>query len=54
MWRRIEFGQFAVTVGDGIENAVVLGKGLAWPIGRGRELDAVHAHQLIQLAAEHL
>jgi hypothetical protein len=49
-----QFGQFAVTVGDGIENPVVLGKGLAWPIGRGGELDAVHAHQLIQLAAEHL
>ena len=49
-----KFGQFAVTVGDGIENAVVFGKGLAWPVGRGGELDTVHAHQLVQLATQHL
>ena len=49
-----QLGQFTVTVGDGIENSVVLGKGLVRAIGRGGKLDAVHAHQLIQLAAEHL
>ncbi len=49
-----QFRELAVTVGDGIENPVVFGKRLTWPIGRGGKLDAVHAHQLIQLAAEHL
>ena len=49
-----QLGQFAVTVGDGIENPVVLGKGLARTIGRSGKLDAVHAHQLIKLAAKHL
>ncbi|MNH16271.1 hypothetical protein D3C79_759030 [compost metagenome] len=33
---------------------MVFGERLAWPIGRSGKLDAVHAHQLIQLAAEHL
>ncbi len=49
-----QFGQFTVAIGDRIENAVVLGEGLVRTIGRGGELDAVHAHQLVQLAAEHL
>ena len=49
-----QLGQFAVSVGDGIENTVVFGKGLTRTIGRRGELQAVHAHQLIQLAAEHL
>ncbi|MDT4868106.1 hypothetical protein FQZ97_1030520 [compost metagenome] len=49
-----QLGQFAVTVGDGIENSVVLGKRLMRPIRRSGKLQAVHAHQLIQLAAEHL
>nr|GFD57834.1 hypothetical protein [Tanacetum cinerariifolium] len=49
-----QLGQFTVAVGDRVENAVVLGKGLARAIGGGGKLDAVHAHQLVQLAAEHL
>ncbi len=49
-----ELSQLAVTVGNGIEYAVVLGECLAWAVGRGRELDAVHAHQLVKLATEHL
>ena len=49
-----QFGQFAVAIGNGIENAVVLGKCLMRAIGRGGKLDAVHAHQLVKLAAEHL
>ncbi len=49
-----QLGQLAVTLGDRVQDAVVLGESLAWPIGCGRELDTVHAHQLVQLAAEHL
>ena len=49
-----QLGQFAVAIGNGIENTVMLGKRLMRAIGRSGELDAVHAHQLIQLAAEHL
>lgn len=49
-----QFGQFTVTIGNRIENSVVLGKSLAWTIGGRGKLDAVHAHQLVQLAAEHL
>ncbi|MNT91325.1 hypothetical protein D3C72_2324010 [compost metagenome] len=32
----------------------MFGEGLARAVGRGGKLDAVHAHQLVQLAAEHL
>eukprot|EP01133_Synstelium_polycarpum_P001042 gene1041-1184_t len=49
-----QLGQFTVAIGNRVKNAVMLGKGLAWTIGGGGELDAVHAHQLIQLAAQHL
>lgn len=49
-----QLGQFAVAIGNGIENPVVFGKGLVRAVGGRGKLDAVHAHQLIQLAAEHL
>ncbi|CAI8716949.1 hypothetical protein EMIT0196P_70295 [Pseudomonas chlororaphis] len=49
-----QLGQFAVAIGNGIENPVVLGERLVRAVGRGGKLDAVHAHQLVQLAAEHL
>ena len=49
-----QLGQFTVAIGDRVKNAVMLGKGLAWTIGGRGELDAVHAHQLVELAAEHL
>ncbi len=55
MWRRINnSASSTIALGNGVENPVVFGKGLTWPIGRGGKLDAVHAHQLIKLAAEHL
>src|SRR5690606_9080556 len=46
--------QFAVALGDGIEDPVVFGKGLVGPVWGGGKLDAIHAHQLVELAAEHL
>ncbi len=46
--------QFAIAFGDGIENPVVFGEGLMRTVRRGGELDAVHAHQLIELVAQQL
>src|SRR5690606_3842963 len=46
--------QFAIALGNGVENTVMLGKGLMWPVRRGGKLNAVHAHQLVKLVAQQL